>query len=231
MLISVAKYRFTNAERFAVWKTFEGRCYWCEAELEFRQAQVDHVIAESLTDDAVRFAKLKTDYELPADFDVNDFRNWVPACPDCNGKKSATLYDPSPVFLRYLAEVSKRGLLTRRAHNRLVAGKKRDKILGVLAAALEMGAVTAEDVRELFRETEPAPPMRSDRNAAYVFTDAVRVIERTGNIEVVSTSRGVGVRSAAQVPHASWLCPTCGSNGPWNGVRCVSCGQISDPAD
>lgn len=57
------------------------------------------------------------------------------------------------------------------------------------------------------------------------------VVANANGVATVTNGKQAGLMSVASNPHHSWICPTCGNNGPWNGVICLSCGQMSDPSD
>lgn len=113
--MSGRKHRFTLSERYGVWRASEGVCCWCEEPLDFRHATVDHIVPESLGDDATALRAVLADYGLPHDFDLNDFPNWVPSCQPCNGKKAAAIYARSPVMIGVLHRAGKRADVARRA--------------------------------------------------------------------------------------------------------------------
>ncbi|MBL8680125.1 MAG: HNH endonuclease [Myxococcales bacterium] len=225
----MSKYRFSAAQRLAVWSTFDGCCFWCTTLIRLNDMVVDHVVPETLGNDSAKVAQLKADYALPADFGVNDFRNWVPTCMRCNTTKGATLYPGSPAFLAVLSSVVKRGVLAHKAHARFLADKKKDKALGRLAVYLETGVVDADDVRTLLPPEELPPPFVPGREPMYVFTDAIQVLGKLSeHVELVIERFGVGARNTAPSPGSGWTCGHCGSTGPWSGARCQNCGQMSD---
>lgn len=56
-------------------------------------------------------------------------------------------------------------------------------------------------------------------------------VDQDRELAMVSDGRYAGSTPIGAKPHWSWECPTCGSYGPWNGARCMTCGQMSDPYD
>src|SRR5690349_17600689 len=82
------KHVFTEAERYAVWLHHGKRCWLCLEPLDLVAATVDHVVAESLTDDPTALQETIELYKLPATFNVNSFENWLPAHNHCNQSKS-----------------------------------------------------------------------------------------------------------------------------------------------
>ena len=84
----MTKYKFSNTERFVVWKAYDCKCFWCGEPLEHKQTTIDHVFPEKLLDSKIDFDRMKHFYSLPNDFQINEFCNWVPSHNNCNNKKS-----------------------------------------------------------------------------------------------------------------------------------------------
>jgi hypothetical protein len=70
----------------------------------FQDCKIDHVIPLAALS-SVGAEELRRRYELPSDFDFDDFPNWVPTHPGCNGLKGQLLLDASPALLLQLAVV------------------------------------------------------------------------------------------------------------------------------
>ena len=44
----MTKHRFSYVERYALWRAYDGRCFYCEKPLDFQDMTVDHIIPEWL---------------------------------------------------------------------------------------------------------------------------------------------------------------------------------------
>lgn len=53
------------------------------------------------------------------------------------------------------------------------------------------------------------------------------IVSEKGTVGPLVASNGI--ISGITGSHSSYICPTCGFNGPWNGVICLSCGNRSMP--
>jgi hypothetical protein len=84
----MAKHRFTDTERFAVWMHNGQRCYWCFEPLSLQDTTVDHVIPEHLEDKPDAFEALKVHLGLPTTFIINDYCDWLPAHDRCNKSRA-----------------------------------------------------------------------------------------------------------------------------------------------
>jgi hypothetical protein len=63
------------------------------------------------------------------------------------------------------------------------------------------------------------------------FTESIatdKAIEREFGIKMAQGPYGHGYVPISKFPHASFFCGHCGSLGPWNGARCMTCGMLDD---
>lgn len=156
----MAVFRFTNSQRYALYKAYDGRCFYCEGPIDFREMTVDHVVPESLLEDLPRLAKLRDDYgidDVAPGFQINDFSNWVPAhARKCNTGKSDSIL-PRKLLLLCLQEVQKKLPTVRAEHAKLDRSRSRSHALGALSAAIEKRHLSIDDVRAFVAELEAAP--------------------------------------------------------------------------
>jgi hypothetical protein len=81
--------------RSVLHKVWGYTCYWCNWVKDFNDIQIDHIIPR--TAEGERLQQLKTQFGLPADFDIHDPRNLAPICPSCNGPRHKGGQDLSKV--------------------------------------------------------------------------------------------------------------------------------------
>ena len=70
-------YRFSAAQRFAVYTVHGGTCYLNGEPLYLKQMQIDHVIPRSLKNDPDRLSMVLKEYGLPDDFELEFVRKLV----------------------------------------------------------------------------------------------------------------------------------------------------------
>lgn len=178
---------------------------------------------------------IKEHYSLSDDFNINSFENWVPCHGSCNSKKSVTVFQPSPAFIAILDAVVKRGADARKRHDKLVKAQNRDKVIGRILIDLEKDNISKDDLITLLETTnEKAPEVGVDKKGHLFIhvSDRWKIINEPSNdLVMVSDGRLAGITPTNANPHISWMCPNCGSYGPWNGVMCMNCGMKSDPFD
>jgi hypothetical protein len=108
---------------------------------------------------------------------------------------------------------------------------KKAKTLVRLEAAVTQGDITREEIEVILAGlpvylTKTAG--RPDLNLH--IAPGWDVIDQQGQMLIVRAANGrVGHTSTSN--DWSWVCPSCGLEGPWSGVVCLSCGQKSDPGD
>ncbi|WP_456792247.1 hypothetical protein [Bradyrhizobium sp. USDA 4506] len=176
--------------------------------------------------------RIREFYSLPADFDFVSLDNCLPSCAACNRRKSNRVFDSSPALILMLSSVRMNARMARIIAEPIERDEAKAKILVRIEAALTKGDITREDIEALFaglptlvRKTLSLPPAVSLRIAP-----GWEVIEERDHLVIVASPNGrSGITSKSGDP--SWICPSCGSKGPWNGVICLCCGRMSDPND
>lgn len=132
----MSRYAFSEAERWAVYKTHGGRCYICREPVDFASFEVDHVIPESLADDTEALQRALLELGLPPSFEVNSFENWLTSCDTCNGRKRELVWQPSLLVQRVLQQAAQKASTARAAAAASVTQRAVSRALGVLRAAL-----------------------------------------------------------------------------------------------
>jgi hypothetical protein len=151
------KHRFSNVERYALWRAYDGLCFYCEKPLDFQDMTVDHIIPEWLTERPRELWHLRQEYEIDSNFpnfQINDFENWVPAHPrKCNGRKGSKIF-PKRMTLLLLQEAQRRLGRVRREAEALCRNHTRGHLFGSLGAAIENKHLSVKEVREFVANVE-----------------------------------------------------------------------------
>lgn len=229
----MTKYKFSNTERFVVWKAYDCKCFWCGEPLEHKQTTIDHVFPEKLLDSKIDFDRMKHFYSLPNDFQINEFCNWVPSHNNCNNKKSYNLITNSPAFLMIVESIIKKSSQVKKAYDNLTKQISKDKLLMKLLSDLEKNKITNEDLILLLNDTSKfyidIPEVTEDELTHVPAGWKVMSINRQlGKLRVVSGNYAGDVPIEI-MPDNSWICPTCQKYGPWDGNKCASCGHYNSP--
>jgi len=227
------KRTITNAQRFGVWKSWSGRCFWCKEPTVFKNCHIDHALPLRAAENEGGMATLRALYNLPSDFDLDSFSNWVPACPGCNQSKSDLLIDASPAVALILAQVRSKARLAEAIADGIERDSKKAPLIAKLAHAVTAGDITKEEIEQLLaglpvliRKAAELP------EEVLLIAPGWKIVQRIDgrDLVIVRTAGGAtGVTSLSPTADYSWTCPTCGNRGPWEGVICRSCGYRSEP--
>ncbi len=146
-------------ERYALWKAYDGRCFYCEKPLDFQDMTVDHILPERLSENPSELRRLCQEYNIHEnfpDFQVNNFTNWVPAHPrKCNVRKGGKIF-PKKMTLLILQDANDHLRKVRQELEKM--GKKRNisRLLGSLSTAIEKKHLTVQQVRKFVSQIEEA---------------------------------------------------------------------------
>lgn len=151
----MSRYKFSSAQRYAIFLTHKMRCYLCRSPLDLASMTVDHVVPESLLLNPSLFHDVKLALGLPENFEINSFENWMPACGPCNVKKAAENFNPSPLIQVELQRLVDKAQDARRIVESIVSRREISMALNVLERALEgqgsLEELTREKLESLLR--------------------------------------------------------------------------------
>jgi hypothetical protein len=135
------------AARYGVWWAWAGCCAWCQEPIRFPDCEVDHVIPLHALN-SIGAEQLRTRYQLANDFDFDDFPNWVPTHPGCNGKKRQLVFNASPELLLHLAVVQSKAAFARSTAEAIQNDRKSARTFAKLASLIEAGTVSKADLED-----------------------------------------------------------------------------------
>ena len=138
----MAKYSFSAAETFAVWRNNYERCWLCHRPLSLTECTVDHVLPERLIENDEERAAVFRLFGLDSSFELNSFENWLPAHNWCNGKKSDVVLDYSGGVQIVLQKLREHAHRTATMAANLQSQTTKGRVLGPLGAALSSGSLT-----------------------------------------------------------------------------------------
>lgn len=135
----MSTYKFSNEQRYAIFLVHDRKCYLCKVPLDFISMVVDHVVPEHLLQKPSLFQSTLSALGLPKSFDLNSFKNWLPACNSCNTKKSGLQFEPSLLIQVELQNLAKKARKARKLCDEIVSKRKLTLALSVLMKAVESG--------------------------------------------------------------------------------------------
>jgi len=247
----MATYRFSAAERWAVFTVHKSHCYLCKKPIDFSTMHVDHIIPESLSEEPEKLAEVLSEFGLPGDFNLNSFENWLPACMGCNLQKNAKVFEPAPIMLDQLKTARSKAGDVAKFQKRFLSRQQYTKALGLLEVGIETNQIDVNDLLPLIGifvsahpkavASMPSQQREDDDYLGFLTTDDLaqpvielrltptyRVLARSNRTITVETQYGVGYVPDQPNPDRSFYCGSCGSLGPWSGARCLTCGFLDD---
>mgnify|MGYP006164910619 CR=1 FL=1 len=251
----MSKHNFSQSERFAVFSTHGAKCYMCCEPVNLQTMHVDHIIPESLQNDQARLEDARRDFKLPEEFDLNSYENWLPSCGPCNISKGSKVFRITPLVQM---QVDKAGIKANKAREfakKTVVNATLVKCINTICRASEDTKLTHEHIELLINSMREHNPtlflgaidssgatggsdkgfmglMIANRLPVEIgLTPFHKIVVENKRLSIVSTPYGTGYVPKAQkgaTLHPSFYCGNCGSLGPWNGARCLSCGHLND---
>jgi 5-methylcytosine-specific restriction endonuclease McrA len=150
--------------RTALWRTNDGRCFFCGELVTFRELEIDHLIPRVVND--TKLSELVASLELPVDFHLNHILNLVPTHGGCNRRKGAAEF--TEANLRFFFEMwrSKQARLSKELERVNRAAANEDALV-TLALRIENGELS---LREAVATLELLCSERGETNEPWVVT-------------------------------------------------------------
>jgi hypothetical protein len=202
-------------------------CYLCGRPLDFMSMQVDHVIPESLEDRPEDLRAVLEKLGRPADFSIQSYENWMPACGPCNGRKLNIAFEPSGWVQMTLQRVAMRAPKARELEQQAVTKRQIGNALSVLqriGVEAPMDPKVEAEMRELLDASDKL--RTTERQGKELrLAPLITVLQEKGGITIVRGPYGVG--GGPTNPSPAMRCGVCG-NPYFNGARCVICGNLDE---
>lgn len=149
----MAKRKFDNLVRSALWTTYKNTCFYCNRPLDWEDLHIDHIIPESISKKIEEFVKIKKKFELNEEFSLNDLNNLVPSHSKCNYRKSDNLFNKSTTLF-YLSITSQKVSKIEMEIERLRKNKSKGQILAKLQCAIFENTLCVTELKKLLIEIE-----------------------------------------------------------------------------
>lgn len=221
-------YKFTAAQRFAVYTVHGGICYLNGEPLYLRLMRVDHVVPRSLKDDPERLSAILKDYGLPEDFNLDSFENWLPTCDPCNSAKYKEPFRPTPIIQRYIDRARAKAAEAKALAERVVTDQAISKALNTLERALGQTQLDLSALKPLFDLYQEQQLRAQSHMREFRVTPHFTILHEREGYCLVQTNYGVGLMTLVGSGASAARCPACGNDDLWNGARCLSCGHLVD---
>jgi hypothetical protein len=205
------------------------RCYLCREPLDLLSMEVDHIIPELLLRDPVAFESARDQLGLPADFDIQSFANWLPACRRCNTAKRSTVFSPSPLVQVCLQRAQVMATRAATLASKTVQNASVTRAWNTIKRAHAQRGLTPDlesAISEFLQYHSTIRPQATPYQRV-ILTPWLEVLSENGGIRLSRGPYGNGGGPVGPDVHPSFICTSCGSSA-WNGARCVGCGAMDD---
>lgn len=219
-------YRFSAAQRFAVYTVHGSTCYLNGEPLYLKQMRIDHILPRSLRDDPERLSVVLKEYGLPDDFELDSFENWLPTCDPCNSAKYKEPFRATPIIQRYVDRARAKAAGTKALAEQIVTNQALSKALNIVEIAVDQGQLDPAALAPLIDLYEQH--QKQTKNREFRITPQFTILHERDGYRLVQTSYGIGHMPSENTVHLSAPCPLCGNYGPWSGARCLGCGHLID---
>lgn len=225
--------------RLAIFVACRERCVWCSRPLQFSEMEVEHLIPKSLAEDDL--VHVLAAHGLPPDYDLNGLQNFASSCRPCNAGKGRKPPPSAPLISLLLQEAQARVPEVERSATEFREGGRLEVAIATIESVASDRALNADEVKRLESAARALAPVISrtaigrgprtihlhpTMTLLVAGADRWEIVRELGReTVVVSDGRFTGVTGT----DASFICPFCGSHGPWDGVICRTCGQRSEP--
>jgi len=145
--------RIPSSRRIAIWEAHNRQCIYCTEPILFKDLEIDHIIPEHLLKNPKVLAKVLTDYNLPSDFNLNDFKNLVPTHKKCNSRKTGMLFKKSTA-LYFLELATAKCEQAFNEEKKVLKRSRGERVLASLQVALEVGELTLAEVMAIMKKIE-----------------------------------------------------------------------------
>lgn len=209
----MSKFRFTAAQRYAIWLHHGQRCWRCREPLRLAETTVDHVIPESILNTPELLAKIVLENGLPSAFQVNGYENWLPAHSHCNREKSNRLLRMSSADMIVFETLIGKGHDVARTATAVHNNSRKDKLLAKIAHAIDAGSLSITDV--------------SDFLTSFGFDSGTPEVDPTSEGRYLHLNNGYWVRRDSIADEGRCVCERAACVGEEDKVYCYFPSHLS----
>ena len=158
----------------------------CRKPLDLATMEVDHVVPKTLLEKPTQLGTILADFELPADFDLQSFANWLPACGPCNNLKRSRVFESTPLIQLVLQNAQEKAPKAARLAAERVNDRAVSKAWNTIKRAYEPGNLNepiSEDILEFasFHAPRREPEVASE---PMQLTPGIQVLSEKDNHQV-----------------------------------------------
>jgi hypothetical protein len=222
-----------GALRAALLAAWEDRCAWCRRWIAVTETEVDHLVPQGVTGESL--AGILTLHGLPHDYDVQATRNLVPSCRRCNRLKGAKPAPDAPIVALVIQKAASVAPRVDEHAAKLLTDRSVGRALALINAKFPHVGLTRETLDEMNEAASAAEAaIQTVTGVEVTLHPALGGLFNAGAWQIVG-HYGTGVVTVTDGARVGYTgannimrCGHCGSHGPWNGARCLTCGMLDD---
>lgn len=148
----MSNYRFSTAEKYAIYKVLGPKCMWCYEPLSYAECAIDHVIPESLLGKRQELIDLLNKFGISSNFEINSFYNFGPIHTHCNQSKSHRVFEGTPIISSLLHSIKQHVPEIQIQHDKFEKKLKAGLTIAQIESALEKELLTAHDIEQILNK-------------------------------------------------------------------------------
>jgi hypothetical protein len=144
----MAEQKISAAQREAIFRAYDGKCFYTRVTLNISTFHIDHIIPERLLADPQRLLEVRAALQLPDGFDLRGYGNLVPTAPERNLQKSVVVFNEHDARY-YLALAREKTWRVGEELAKITRRQTSSKIIVWLEEAIESGKLAPKDISRL----------------------------------------------------------------------------------
>ncbi len=146
--------KFSQIEKLAIWNAYKRKCFYCDIPIpRISNMHIEHIFPESLANKPQKFKEIKSQYDLPVDFDLNAYYNLVCSCSSDNWRKSNKIREKN-VMLTYYSIAKEKEIIIKNLVKEYKNKLTGSKTLVSIRSILERKFLMPKEVVDLVHITE-----------------------------------------------------------------------------
>lgn len=140
----MSKTRIEDTLRLAIFRAYDGKCFYTGEPIPYQDFEVDHIIPESL---AQNIEEIRNRLELGEDFNINSIENLVPCRPGLNLRKKDSLFSDNTLLFYFEQTKAKKATVLAR-YDKFKNSFRQSKGYKTIDSVLASGEISIEMIED-----------------------------------------------------------------------------------
>lgn len=168
--------------RAALFYEYEGKCFYSNEPLRYKEMHIDHIIPQGLTNEKIK--GIISVLGLPEDFNINSLYNLVPCNPNVNEVKNKNTYPEAFLGHCIYDKTTKKVDKVKNRIEQLKIDKNIDKAIAKLVATAE-GSIGKEELERIYDSISNEKPYEESRRI-HKYSDSYSYCKSLSNVELTA---------------------------------------------